>query len=645
MEQWDRDESNLASIGIKEAVQLLWSWAWLIVLTGALAGAAAFIVSKRMTPTYAASARLLVSAPSTITGVDPSLGTLSLQTLISTYSEMLTDNSVLEGVIERLQLQTTPDELARSITVKTISNTQLLEITVEDTDPQRAAKIADTTATVFVERVQSLRSQRYASIRNGLAEQIDSMEQQMSATSDQIATLEQEIASAAAQKAAAIGTQLAAAATQTVTAMGVQSGTAATQTVSAMEQQIAIAATQTMAAAPPSPEPAALVQLQERLTQYRTIYSNLVLSYEQVRLAEEQTSTNVVVSESATVPSQPVSPKKTQIALLAALLGMALVTGVVLVAEKLDDGIRDPEELRRKVGLPILGVILWHKTVHGMPVVLKEPRSPAAEAFRSLRTNITYAAIERPLRRILITSATPQDGKTTVACGLAAVLSQGEKQVLLLDADMRRPQMHDRFGLHNHLGLSDLFVGSLEHVSAHVQMIDPPKLGVLTAGTLPPNPAELLTSHRMLEILDALNRDFDVIVIDTPPVLSVTDAAALVPFVDGVILVARPGTTKLAPFRQAREQLRAVGARVLGVVLDGVNPSSRTYGYYYDSYHSKYSRYYEPAPARRWVLPKLRTRQKERAGTASAEASCVEAEQDTVVSDPPNLDESTNTQG
>jgi succinoglycan biosynthesis transport protein ExoP len=173
------------------------------------------------------------------------------------------------------------------------------------------------------------------------------------------------------------------------------------------------------------------------------------------------------------------------------------------------------------------------------------------------------------------------------------VLSQSEKQVLLMDADMRRPQVNRRFGLQNRLGLSELFVQGLETIAGMIHATTLPKLAIMTSGALPPNPSELLTSKMMGQILDKLNQAFDVIVIDTPPVLSVTDAAALAPAMDGVVLVAKPGTTKLGAFQQALEQLRAVNARVLGVVLNEVEPRSRKYGYYYNRYYSKYSRYYE----------------------------------------------------
>ena len=529
MEQFDQNEPISSPVDIKEYFYLFWSWAWLIALAGVLAGLAAFVVSIRTRPTYEATTRLLVSAPSAINGVDTS-SLVTTQTMTSTYAQMLLDRPVLQGVIDQLRLGTTPDDLKKAISVEIVANTQLLTITVQDPQPTQAANIANAMATVFADRIRELQSQRYAASRDGLAKQVSDMEQQIAATNDQIAT---------------------------------------------------------------TTDQATLEQLQARLTQYRTIYSSLVTSYEQVRLADEQTSTSVVVSEPAAVPYIPVSPKTSRNTILAVFAGMLLAAGAVFVIDTLDDTIKKPEEIRRRFNLPILGMIAWHVTPADKPITMAEPRSPSAEAFRSLRTNLTYAALDRPLRRILVTSPTPQDGKTTIACSLAVVFSQNEKQVVILDADLRRPQVHQKFGLHNRVGLSELFVRPLETISDVIHSVGTPKMAVVTSGALPPNPSELLSSKMMGQILDRLNTAFDLIVIDTPPLLSVTDAAALAPAMDGVILVAKPGATKLSALKQSLEQLGAVGARVLGVVLNDVDPASRKYGYYYNRYYSKYSHYYQ----------------------------------------------------
>ena len=529
MTQFDDSDDAFTTVDIKEYLYLLWNWAWLIALAGVLGGVIAYTVSSNMTPMYETSTRLLISDPPAMRSLDTS-AMVSTQTQTSTYSAMLVDRPVLQGVIDKLKLQITSDNLKDFVTVKIVTNTQLILVTVQDPNPLQAAEIANTIAVVFTDRIRELQSQRYAATEKGLSQQVLEMEKQVNDTTLAIAN---------------------------------------------------------------ETDPAQKLQFESRLTQYRQLYSSLVTNFEQVRLAEAQTSTNVFVSEPASVSREPVSPKTTLNTLLAALTGMFLTAGLIFAIDMLDDTIRNPDDIRQKFNLPVLGVIASHAITEGKPISLEQPRSPVAEAFRSLRTNITYASVDLPLRRILVTSSTPQEGKTTISANLAVVLAQGEKKSVLMDADMRRPTVHQKFGLMNRLGLSSLFVRSLDNLPAAIQTASVSGLAIITSGSLPPNPAELLTSRRMKEIMDRLNQDYDLIVIDTPPVLTVTDAVALAPGLDGVIIVAVPGMTRLSALRQTLEQLQTVGARVLGIVLNQVNPSSRKYGYYYHRYYSKYSHYYD----------------------------------------------------
>ena len=529
MSQSEMREDVLSTVEIKEYFYLLWSWAWLVALAGFLAGGAALVFSLLSTPIYQTSTRLLVSDPPAQRSIDYS-AIVSSQSMTSTYAEMLVDQPVLQGVIDRLQLQTSPQALKQSISVEIVRNTQLLVVTVEDPDPTRAAEVANTIGEVFAARIRELQTQRYGATQEGLAKQVGDMEQQINQT------------------------------------------------------------TQALAA---ETDPAQKLQLESRLTEYRRLYSNLVTNFEQVRLAEAQTSTNVVVAEPAGVPEKPVRPQTARNSLLAVLAGMLLAAGGVLALDLLDDTLKSPEIIRKKFNLPLLATIASHEMEDEKPISLSAPRSPVAEAFRSMRTNITFAGVDRPLRRILVTSATPQDGKTTVSTNLAVVLAQGEKRTVLVDADLRRPQVHRKFGLLNRAGLSEMFLCELEALPGLVQTVEAPGLAVITSGSLPPNPAELLTSQKLTVILDRLAEEYELILIDTPPVLSVTDAVALAPSMDGVILVAKPGKTRLRDLEQTLAQLRAVNARILGVVLNDVETQSRKYGYYYGGYYSAYSHYYD----------------------------------------------------
>jgi capsular exopolysaccharide synthesis family protein len=225
-------------------------------------------------------------------------------------------------------------------------------------------------------------------------------------------------------------------------------------------------------------------------------------------------------------------------------------------------------------------------------VTKRHPRSPVSEAFRTLRTNLSYTSPDQPLRSLLFTSAGPEEGKSTVAANLAVVLAQAGSRVLVVDADLRKPVMHKAFKLENRRGLTNALVEDLDFAEL-VRSTDLPGLFVLTSGPIPPNPAELLGSARMQRLLPALAAAYDLVLVDTPPVLAVTDAAVLAPLVDGAILVARAGVTRTDLLKEAKEALERTGVRLLGAVLNGLRPD--TEGYYY--YHYRY--YYGDGAGRR----------------------------------------------
>lgn len=531
MNQVYSSEPVESTIDLKEYLYLFWSWAWLIALAGILAGAAAYLYSSRQTPMYETSVSVLVSNPPALSNVDSYNSMITSYTMPNTYSEMVVVTPVMEGVIEKLGLtDTTPEMLKGHISVSLVTDTQILVISVMDTDPQRAADIANAVADVFAEHVRDLYAMRYTSSKEGIASQMGDMSKQIDETN-----------------------------------LALKQATNDSQRV----------------------------QLETRLTEYTRLYSDLVMTYEQVRLAEAQTSANIVVTEPAQANDFPVSPRTSRNTMMAVLVGMLVAAGGVFAVDLLDDTIKNPEEVRRSFGLPILGVISKHNVPDGKPISAAEPRSPVSESFRALRTNITYASVDMPIRKIVVTSPTPKDGKTTVSCNLAVVLSQGEKKVALIDADLRRPQIHQRFGMLNRAGLSGLFLQQGMNLTEALQQGDSPRLAVMTSGSLPPNPSELLTSQRMGSILAALEKNFDTIIIDTPPLLTVTDAAAMSKSVDGVVLVAKPGSTKRSALRQSVEILQAVKANILGIVLNEVNPTSRRYGYYYGHYYSSGHYYYD----------------------------------------------------
>ena len=190
-------------------------------------------------------------------------------------------------------------------------------------------------------------------------------------------------------------------------------------------------------------------------------------------------------------------------------------------------------------------------------ITVSQPRAPVSESFRSLRTNLQFSSVENPLREILVTSASPSDGKTSIAANLAAVLAQGDREVLVVDSDLRRPRMHKVFQVSNRIGLSDYFIRPEDKLSGVVKRTNIPRLSVITSGSLPPNPSELLGSSKLLEVLKILEKHFDTLIMDTPPLLAVTDALVLAPRMDGVILIMNPRNTKRGALKHAIERVSA----------------------------------------------------------------------------------------
>jgi len=214
-------------------------------------------------------------------------------------------------------------------------------------------------------------------------------------------------------------------------------------------------------------------------------------------------------------------------------------------------------------------------------VTLSDPRSAVAEAYRALRTNLTFAGFDKPIESLVVTSAAPGEGKSATVTNLAVTIAQGERKTVLVDADLRRPGLHELFGLPNDRGLTTMFVESEALAQPPLLETGVDNLALLPSGPLPPNPADLLGSHRMEEIVAALRAQADIVLFDAPPVVAVTDATVLGTKVDGVLLVVSAGRTRRDHAQRARELLERAHVRVVGAVL--VNASSRAVMGYYGS--------------------------------------------------------------
>jgi polysaccharide biosynthesis transport protein len=294
----------------------------------------------------------------------------------------------------------------------------------------------------------------------------------------------------------------------------------------------------------------------------------------------------------ADLPTDPVSPDYFRNTLLALVAGLGFGVAAALLRERLDDRMRGRDELESVTASPVLAVVprvpLWRKGQSPVLVSLVQPQSAAAEAYKTLRTALLYVVQQNDLKVLLITSPQAGEGKTATTANLGVTLAQAGKKVVMVSADLRKPRLHTFFDVPNGAGLTDVLSGGKSTFDVIVQKTE--NLNLLPSGPVPANPAELLASDSMSRLLDNLTAIGHLVLIDAPPLLAVTDAVALAPFADAVLLVADATTTTRGSIKHALKQLEAVNAPILGSVLNNFDPSRGPgYGYYgYRSYHTSY---------------------------------------------------------
>ncbi len=333
-------------------------------------------------------------------------------------------------------------------------------------------------------------------------------------------------------------------------------------------------------------------------------YSLLMQKYQEARIAKASSTGNANIIDTAITPDSPVFPQKQKNILLGLVLGLFLGVGSAFFLEYLDDTIKDSDAALREVGAPVLAVIphINRKDTagpdSGILIAYSQPQSPAAEAFRGLRTSIHFSAVNKRKQLLLITSCFPGEGKSTIIANLAAVYEQTGARVLLVDCDLRRPSLHTLFGVEKFPGITDVLAGDISWKKA-LHRVGGEKFDYLAAGTTPPNPAELLGSESMNSLMNELRKEYDFIFIDAPPVLAVTDAPVLTSLADIVLPVIETARVPAKAAKRMGDILESAKAPVVGLVVNDKSGQSERYGYYgYYGY-----RYYGEDAARVHSLP------------------------------------------
>jgi receptor protein-tyrosine kinase len=286
------------------------------------------------------------------------------------------------------------------------------------------------------------------------------------------------------------------------------------------------------------------------------------------------------LTDPAEPPGSPSSPRTRVNLLLGFLIGLALGVGYAFLRESLDTTVKSPDELTDITGGTPLGLIAFDPEAEANPLVALESRASRSEAFRTIRTNLQYVDVDHPPRAVAITSAVPNEGKTTTSINLAITMAQAGKRVVLVETDLRRPRASGYLGIESQVGLTDVLAGQTKLEDVLLPW-NRDLITVVPSGRTPPNPSELLSSQQFAEVIEQLKIDFDQVIIDTTPLLAVTDGAIVSNVADGAVMVIRFGKTTREQLATSIDALQQVDARLLGTVMNFIPTGRRGYGYKY----------------------------------------------------------------
>lgn len=325
----------------------------------------------------------------------------------------------------------------------------------------------------------------------------------------------------------------------------------------------------------------------------RELYNGLLQRLKEIGVSASLTASNVQVLDRAEMPKTPHKPQKRLNFMLAVIVGLFGGVGLAFFVEYLDNTVKTPDDIEKAVSLPSLGLVPnfsgKNEKDKNVMVTFEDKKSPLSEAYRSIGTYIQFSSAVKPPRTMLVTSPRQSEGKTTTAVNTAITLAHSYGKGIIIDCDMRKPRLHKIFDMDNTNGLSTFLTGNTEFSNSLIQKTRVENLDIITAGIIPPNPSELLSSSRMRDLINVLFPLYSFAIFDSPPVLGLSDSLVLSTLTDGVIMVVKAGDTPRDVAVKARKLIQGVNAKILGVVLNGITASDLKYGYY--SYY--YSYYYE----------------------------------------------------
>lgn len=514
-------------IDLRQLVRAARRWWWLLLLAPLISGAVAYAVADRQQPLYSATVVLRINPPA---GSSADFSALQLtQNLTETYRMTIVMSPVLDQVVSQLGLPYDSEELAGKTTATAVRDTQLVRLSVSDTDPEQAARIANTIAQVFITNLNTETTTQFTTIQSDLQAQTTTAQEELDAVDAEIARLD----------------------------------TPQNEADTAVQDQLANLRLQRS-------------QLQQQIT-------NLQLQTQSIGTGLATSQTQVTVSEPAPPPSDPYAPRVLFNALLAGFAGLLIGIAAVALLEFLDNTVRGSSDVTTLTGAPLLASVSAIPKLRpgGQQVyVLAKPRSTEAEAIRLLRANLEFAAAAQPITTLALTSAGPGEGKSTVTANLGVVMAQSGFTTVIIDADLRKPSQHRIFNVANDRGLTTLLTHPEQPWQELGARVAVPGLTLLPSGPIPPNPADLLSLDRMSLLLSRISEEADIILIDTPPVLAVSDPLVIGTKSDGMILLTRAGHTRRDRLQKAASSLQQAGVRLVGVVVNQ-QAGHEGEGYYY----------------------------------------------------------------
>lgn len=519
---------------LRHALGIIQRRLWVVGLTLLVIVGGTYLVSIGLTPTYEASATLLVGQGLPTPGEEYA-SSVTAERSTKTYAAVMKSAVVLDAVADSLGPGLSRSQLDDMISVIPITNTQLLKVTVADANPTRAAAIANRVAEVFIQQNEALRRGRFDSAQQEVEQRLASVDADITKTQVQIAYLTD----------------------------------------------------------PKDPEGknlpefvrAELSKLESSLARLQLEYAQLLKERGDLYLASTKYATDVVLSSRAEVPLSPTKPNIPLNTLVAVVIGLGCSLGFAFFLETMDDTIKSADDITRLLGLTPLATILRLPGPRDQDKLVTAHRlnSYFSEAYRMLRTNLQFSQVDRPVKTLVVTSPAPLEGKSLTVANLGIVMAQAGSSVILVDSDLRKPSLHEIFDLPNEVGLTSALMADGSSVDGSLQNTEVANLRVLPSGPTPPNPSELLGSKRMRSLIPALADKADIVIFDSPPILAVADGAVLAGQVDGVLMVLEAGATPVGIALRGKEELSTAGARVIGVVLNKLK-ASRSRGYYYHYY-------------------------------------------------------------